>query len=340
MEENNNVCIAGAACYAPPDSLEVSGLLHKESDSIALANQTPADLALLGIQKVPVTREKSSELAYKAAMGAMENANIKPEEIDVIVDYTTLPEDYVVPSWSMSNKLQADLGAGNAFTLGFSGNGSTTLMVALDSTASLIRSDRHIRTALLFAGERTVAGRHLPQSSEIATVCGDGASAVVLRQSSSDHQRILGSRLWSEGKMHDVLQIPAGGYIEPLNYENYRLRFNTQGWDDYFSRQGQEVFNRLSGELLSPLGIGMDQIRHIICPNISLKERQRVIDLLNLNDNQLIHDNLNSYGHIQSTDLVINYLSAISSGQIAPGDYILFFSHGFGFTWGITLVKF
>ncbi len=340
MKKNNNyVCIAGAACYIPPDSLEVADIFRKECCSSEIPESSEC-ISLLGIQKVPTSREKSSELAYKAAKSAMENANIKPEEIDVVVDYTSLPEDYVVPSWSMSNKLQAELGAGNAFTLGFSGNGSSTLMVAMDYTASLIRSDQHINTALLFAGERTVAGNHLLRSNEISTVCGDGASAILLRQSSSDRQCILGSKLWSNGKMHDVLQNLAGGYADPLNYDNYRLRLDTKAWDDYFYRHAQGVFERMSGELLSPWGIGMDQIRHIICPNINLREKQRVIELLNVKDHQVIHDNLKSYGHIQSTDLVINYLSAISSESIAAGDYILFFSHGFGFTWAMTLVKF
>lgn len=64
-----------------------------------------------------------SELSLAAARECILRANLKATDIDVIVDFSVLPQDYVVPSWCMSNKIQYEIGAKNAFNLGFGGGG-------------------------------------------------------------------------------------------------------------------------------------------------------------------------------------------------------------------------
>ncbi len=50
-------------------------------------------------------------------------------------------------------------------------------------------------------------------------------------------------------------------------------------------------------------------------------------------------EKLKDCGHVQSSDFVINFLSAVSAGIVKQGQYVLLCSHGFGFTWGLTLIR-
>jgi hypothetical protein len=45
----------------------------------------------------------------------MAKAGLKAGDIEVIIDFSVISQDYVVPFWCMSNKIQADLSAKDAF---------------------------------------------------------------------------------------------------------------------------------------------------------------------------------------------------------------------------------
>ncbi|MCG8333369.1 MAG: hypothetical protein MJE63_02565, partial [Proteobacteria bacterium] len=246
--------------------------------------------------------EHSSDLALKAAEKAIEDSALDPEQIDVIADFSTLPEDKLVPVWSLTNRLQNELNAKNAFTIGFSGGGCSSLHTAIKLVSALISTDPKINSALLVAGERTVAGKRTLNPQDITTVCGDGASALMLTHSDSERQQILGSEIWTAGTMHDVLHIPAGAFADPLNYNNYRLILDTDKFEDFFLNNSTKIFKHLSDELLTPFNLSLDDISCVIFPNISKQDRQRYTRIFQLKEETFMDEKLKDCGHVQSSD--------------------------------------
>ncbi|MCA1709930.1 MAG: hypothetical protein LC808_44270, partial [Actinobacteria bacterium] len=172
----------------------------------------PSDPALqrIGIESVHAADGQSgSDLALAAAERALAAAGITGKDIDVIVDYTVLPQEYLVPVWNLGNKLQHQLGATKAFALGFSGGGSTNLLVALRFATDLIRANDNVRTALLFGAEIAIPGNRVLNPTQPVTVLGDGASAVVL-VAGGDGIVVLGTEIASDATYHDVCYIPGG----------------------------------------------------------------------------------------------------------------------------------
>src|SRR3990170_5559398 len=138
------VGIVSTAYCLPPRKMFVKDVFKEEGleFDLAIANQ-------IGMNHVHVFEGKwSSQLALEAAKECLFKAGLNADEIDVVVDFSVLPQDYVVPSWCMSNKIQHELGAGKAFNLGFGGGGTTSFLVALKFVASLIRT-ANVNTALL-----------------------------------------------------------------------------------------------------------------------------------------------------------------------------------------------
>src|SRR5213083_2388574 len=135
-----------AAAYCLPAATRTAQEIFRDED-ISLG---PEVEARLGIAEVPVCNgETASNLAVEAARQALRRAGVDPMQVDVIVEYSVLPQEYLVPVWNMSNKVQAEVGAAKSFVVGFSGGGSSNFMVALSSAADMLSENESMKTALL-----------------------------------------------------------------------------------------------------------------------------------------------------------------------------------------------
>lgn len=341
MDRIDNICIKGAASYVPPLKRSVADILNSELTDTMSAMDYEKAISDLGIAHVHACEtEMPSELASNAAIQVLEQTGTNPQDIDVIADFTTLPQESFVPVWSLTNKLKDDIGAAKAFNIGFSHGGCSSLLVALKFTTALLTENTDWKTALLLSGERAVGGKRMLNSPNAATICGDGGSAVVLEKNDTGGSRIIGTEITTIGSMHDVLNIPGGGFIHPTDHEQFKLVLDWDRYKDVFSQQAEEIFSKMTGKLFSPLGLDLDQIKCFICPNISSENRKEMAEIFHTDEDRICSQNISGYGHIQSTDLIINYISAISDNSLKKGDYLLFCSHGFGFTWGVTLLQY
>ena len=178
-----------------------------QEEGIVLSGEIAADL---GIAKVPIRNgetETASNMAVAAAREALQRAKVDPLTVDVVVEYSIMPQEYLVPVWNMSNKVQAEVGATKSFVVGFSGGGSSNFMVALSSAAAMLSENDSIKTALLVAGDTTILGNRILNPADPVTVMGDGASALVLQRGAPEGV-VIDTELWSDGNNHDHLLYP------------------------------------------------------------------------------------------------------------------------------------
>src|SRR6266481_10097526 len=165
------VGILAACCHLPQHKRSVEDLFQEEGASFS------SDVAArLGIKQVPIGDGKASEsasnMAVAAGREALQRAKIDPMQVDVVVEYSIMPQEYLVPVWNMSNKVQAEVGASKSFVVGFSGGGSSNFMVALSSTAAMLSENDAMKTALLVTGDTTIPGNRLLNRADAVTVLG------------------------------------------------------------------------------------------------------------------------------------------------------------------------
>lgn len=326
-----DVGILSAACQLPASRRSVRDIFSEEGVEL-----TPQSAATLGIEQVPVcSGEKGSQLARIAAQEAIRRAGVAPSEIGVIVDYTVWPQEYLVPAWSMSNKLQHELGATKAFTVGFSGGGTTQFLISLHFAASLLRSDESVKTALLLAADAAIPGSRILNPPRPATIFGDGASAMVLERG-APRGKVIDSELWSDGTLHDVCYIPGGAMAHPDRVDLYWMRLDPA---KYTGAPRFDVLRRLSATLLDRNGVRPEDIAYFLYPNLSDEDQDALVRTFGIRAGRICTANRSRYGHLQANDFVLNYLSMVDSG-IREGEHVLLLSHGMGFTYGATLVQY
>ena len=320
-----------AACHLPEQRRTTSELFLEEGVDVA-----PETALRLGVEQVPLCNgHKGSELAVAASLEALARANVSGADIDVVVDYTILPQKWMVPVWNMSGEVQKEVGAEKAFTVGFSGGGSTNFLVALNFAAAMLETDEKMKYALLVAGDVTIPGNRVLNPESPVSVMGDGASAVLL-QRGAPGRMVLGTELLSDGANHDVYYIPGGCLANPEDPALYRMMLDKPRYD---GAPKVATMLQLARKLLDRAGLKLNDVRYVVYPNISSEDQSAFRESFGLRPEQICTSNLATHGHLQGNDLVLNYLTLTGDGAVSEGDYVLICSHGMGFMSGVSLIR-
>ncbi len=331
MNTETPIGIAAAAVVLPGRKCATRDLFQEESLTFH-----PAVAERLGIDEVPICDDEAgSVMALTACQKALQRAELEAAQVDLIVDYSILPQEYLVPAWNMSNKLQHELGAKKAFTVGFSGGGASNFLVALSSAVAVLQANEKLASALLVAADVTIPGNRILNSADPVTVFGDSAGALVLRKG-IEGSVVIGTELNSEGSYHDVCYIPGGALAHPDDPALYRMKLDKQRYE---KAPKHEKLRDMLALHLERTGNSRDDIVFGLYPNLSLEDQQRFAEALGFGSDQIDRANLKSHGHLQGTDFVVNYLSMLESNRVSRGQYFLLASHGMGFLAGVSLLR-
>ena len=329
------VGILSASCRLPEGKHAVVDLFRDEG-----AHYSSEVAAKLGIEQVRLQNgaadETASNMAVAAGRDALKRAMVPPETVDVVVEYSIMPQEYLVPVWNMGNKVQAEVGAPKSFVVGFSGGGSSNFMVALSSAAAMLSENETIKTALLVTGDVTIPGNRVLNPSEPVTVMGDGASAVVL-QREAPGGIVIDTELWSEGNNHDVCYIPGGSLVHPEDISLYRMQLDKPRYDAF---PKAETLRRMSEKLLARAGLTLADVACVLCSNISAQDEAALQQAFENKISPVCAANRELHGHLQGTDFPLNYCSLVDGDKVKRGDYILGVSHGMGATAAATLIRY
>lgn len=330
----DSVGILAVACHLPAHKRTVEELFDEER-----ANFSSEVATRLGIKKVPISNgdgsETASNMAVAAGRVAVQRAKVDPLTVDVVVEYSIMPQEYLVPVWNMSNKVQAEVGASKSFVVGFSGGGSSNFMVALSSTAAMLSENDAMKTALLVTGDTTIPGNRLLNRADPVTVLGDGASAVVLQRGAAGVV-VIDTELWSEGNNHDICYIPGGSLIHPDDINLYQMQLDKARYDAF---PKAATLRQMSHKLLERAGLKLSDVACVLCANISAQDEAAIQEVFEGKVSSVCGSNRESHGHLLGTDFPLNYLSLIENGSAKQGEYVLGVSHGMGATAAVTLLR-
>ena len=267
--------------------------------------------------------EKCSDLAYNAAVAALKDADIKPEDIDMVLVGTNSP-DMIFPS--VSCVVQGRLGAVKAGAMDVLA-GCTGSLSALSVAASGIASG--IWNNVLVIGAESF--RDIMDWTDRGTciLFGDGAGACVLTVSEG-HERFLATRLLAAGTKHDLIMLEKKGEKDPSLIVKMK---------------GNEVFKFVNTEMpkfindfCKDLKMKPDQVDFWIFHQANARIIDGVFKRLNV-PVEKTYMNLEKYGNTSAASLMITLHEAIESGCIKSGDKVCFVAFGAGMTFGALIYE-
>ena len=271
--------------------------------------------------------QSSASLATEAAIRALDVANLKPTELDLIIVSSSSPE-HIFPS--TASLVQDRIGATKAGAFDLSA-ACTGFIYALDMGAQAIRSGS-VKNVLVLGAE--TLSRFVDWTDRNTCILfGDGAGAFVL-QADEKPGGVLSSVLHSDGSGGDLLTLPAGGSRHPATATTVQdgLHFIQMDGKGVF-RFATRVMARATKEALEKAGLGLEDL-DLVVPH---QANKRIIDAaargLKLPMEKFMV-NLDRYGNTSTASIPIATVEAFESGRLKAGDTVVFVGFGAGLTWG------
>jgi len=277
--------------------------------------------------------EYTSQFGVKAALQALERANLTPEDIDIIVCATTTP-DQIMPSTGAL--IQAQIGATNAAGMDVFA-ACSGFLYGVTMVESMIRTGQ-IKHALVIGAE--VLTKYVDYTDRTTCVIfGDGAGAAVLGPV-AEGKGILATKIRSDGRYEEQLYAPGGGTKLGTTHETIDNR------EHFFKMKGNELFKvavrsmaEISAEMVEKAGYTVEDIDLVIPHQANQRITDAVASRLGVPEEK-VYSNIAEMGNTSSASIPIAMDECIQSGKIKEGSLVLLTAFGGGVTWGGTVIRF
>ncbi len=282
-------------------------------------------------RRVADVNEATSDLATKAALNAIKDANLTPEDIDLIIVATITP-DMIFPSTACL--VQANIKATKAacFDLEAACSG---FIYGMTVAKQFIETNTYKH--VLVIGAEALSRILDYEDRSTAILFGDGAGAVVM--GSVNEGGVLSTNLGSDGNGKDYLNIPAGGSKNPTSEETLknRLHYVKMAGNDVF-KFAVRIMQDASIKCVESANLDIQDIDYLIPHQANIRIIEASAKRLKLNMDK-VYVNLDRYGNMSAASIPVALDEAYREGKIKKGDNIVLVGFGGGLTWGASVVR-
>ena len=280
-------------------------------------------------RRIAAEGELTSSMGAVAARAALDDAELAPEEIDLIVLATSTP-DQTFPATAVT--IQAELGIthGAAFDVQAVCSG---FVFALATADSYLKSGMFKR-ALVIGSE--AFSRILDwQDRSTCVLFGDGAGAVVIEAQKLNgaltDRGILATSLRSDGRYRDKLYVDGGP--------------SSTGTVGHVRMDGPEVFRHAVTKISEVIDSTLIQTGYKASDIdwfVPHQANKRILDgaarKLGLDPEKIIVT-VDKHANTSAASIPLALSQGRSDGRIKTGDLVLLEAMGGGFTWGAVLLR-
>jgi 3-oxoacyl-[acyl-carrier-protein] synthase-3 len=270
--------------------------------------------------------EYTSDLAYGAAVDAINSAGIDASEIDFIVVGTTTP-DTTFPNVGCLIQEKLGLHGCPAFSVETACSG---FLYGLSIADQFVRSGQ--AKCALVVGAETLSRITDWEDRQTCVLFADGAGAAILKP--SDEAGIISTHLGADGQYKDLLYYPTGPSKRP-----------TDDTPSVIQMKGNEVFKvavktleNMVDEVLTHNDLQKSDIDWLIPHQANIRIIQATAKRLGMPMERVILT-VQDHGNTSAASVPMALDVAVKDGRVKPGDLVLLEAFGGGFTWGAALVR-
>jgi len=322
-----SVKIKGTGSYAPKRVVSNSELAERVSTSDEWIFEN------LGIRerRIATADEFTSDLAYKAAQNALDNAGLLAKDIDLIIVATATP-DRLAPSTACI--VQEKLGASNAAAFDISAVCSGFLY-AFAIGSQFIAAGMYQNVMVIGADTFSKITNWDDRS---CVFFGDGAGAAVLTHTENG-KGLLAVDLYADGTGKWNFTVPAGGSEIPATTDSVEKGLHK------FVMNGKAVFETATKvlpkaieDVLKRCSLEVKDVNFLIPHQPSIKILKKTAELIDLPFDK-VKTNMDRYANTSGGTIPILLDEVNRSGVLNDGDVIVFAAVGSGWTWGAAVMK-
>lgn len=261
--------------------------------------------------------EETSDLAFKAAQQAIENAGITADQIGLII-VATATQDQNFPSVACQIQERLGISGCGAFDISAACSG---FIYATTVAKQFIETNAY--DYILVVGAEKLSKVVDWEDRNTAILFGDGAAAAIIGKV-SEGRGILAFELGADG---------TGGKHLYLNQESH------------IAMNGREVFKfavRQMGEsavnALEKAGLTKEDCDYLVPHQANIRIMEAARERLGLPEEKM-SKTIQKYGNTSAASIGISIVDDLEEGKIKDDDIVVLVGFGGGLTWGALAVK-
>lgn len=278
-------------------------------------------------------------MGREAALRAVENAGISPEDIGLVIA-TTITADFLTPS--VASVIQNEIGAVNAGAFDLNA-ACTGFIYGLDTARRFVETDRSMKYVLVVATE--ALSRFIDYYDRGTCILfGDGAAAAVVEYSDKLYSSVLGSD-GSGGKFLYARSVPIAPEValDPPEdfshpYEELPLhKLHQEGKDVY--KFAVKALPRAFELAAAKVGVTKDDIDWFIPHQANVRIIETASKNLGVPMDKFIVT-LDHYGNTSSASVPLAFCEALEKGIVKRGQKLALIGFGAGLTYGGIIIEY
>ncbi len=283
-----------------------------------------------------VTDETSSFMSSQAALEALDEAKLKPNQLDLIINASGTGEQAIPDTGAL---IQRQLGLGSSGIPAMTVHTTCLSFVAgMDVASNFINSGRY-KNILIASADVASCGIN-PKEPESASLVGDAAAAVVVTKAEAGESSMIHHahfKTYGEGAY--LTAIMGGGSRLHPRFEGHKPE------DDLFHMDGPAVLRMVRGiahdfldELYPGLSKGLMDI-DVVVPHQASKVGLMMLERFGWPENKIMRT-IETLGNCVSASIPATLYQAVRDGNIQRGEKVLLVGTGAGLSIGGLVLTF
>jgi 3-oxoacyl-[acyl-carrier-protein] synthase-3 len=324
------VGLAGTASYLPERVMTAA--------EVSAVSGIPEDVIVekfgLRAKHVAAPDEHVSDLSVRAARALLEETNVDPDTIDVVMYYGSTWKDYAV--WQVSPLIAHELGCAQALALEFD-NVSHGTPMALRVARDLLRAEDELRTILLVAACReSYLLDYANERSRFMFNFGDGAVAGLLVRDSIRNE-LLGCHAVTDGSLALQVKVARGGSVHATDGYGFLDVADPGAMKERLDATSLRNFVAAAEGALERSESRLEDVSYLCGIHTKRSMHEAIVDALGINRSRAAY--LDDTGHMSGVDPLLALDRAARAGELADGDLVLLLAAGTGYTWAASVVR-
>ena len=283
-----------------------------------------------GMKERRISHVRGIELAITAARRAIACAGMSGKDIELVI-YGSCSNDELVPN--SASGVQQRIGATQAAAFDVN-TACTSFMYGLSIGTAMIKTGV-VKNALVIGVE--LISQYMDwDNRNVAVLFGDGAAAVVLKESQSE-AGVIAEKLQCYADARQILRVRGMGTM----YANLGVQYGQTSWDF----DGQEIFRKAvqgmseaSLDVMRRAGVTMADIGLVVPHQANLRIIDAVAKRAGAGADKVFLT-VQKYGNMSSATAPVALVEAVEEGRVAPNSLVLMPAFGGGLTLSAHLIR-
>jgi len=278
--------------------------------------------------------EHVSDLSVAAGGTLLDEADVDPEEIDVLMYYGSMWKDYAV--WQAAPWIAHRLGCSRAYAVEYD-NVSCGTPVAVRIARDMLVAEPELRTVLLVAACReSYLLDYENTRSRFMFNFGDGAVAALLAKEPAGNE-VLGSHGITDGSLSLQVKVPGGGSVSPNGGYRYLDVADPGAMKERLDVTSLANFVAAADGAAARSGVSLADVSYVCGIHMKRSMHAALLAALGVDAERAAY--LDDTGHMSGVDPMFALDRAARAGELRDGELVLLVAAGTGYTWAATVVR-